>query len=65
MSELTWKKAIEKVFLEERRALHYTEVAEIIADRVYRTKMGLTLKDPVISKKKAKHIISELFTNKN
>ena len=47
MSELTWKKAIEKVFLEERRALHYTEVAEIIADRAYRTKMGRTPQDTV------------------
>ena len=41
MSELTWKKAIEKVFLEERRALHYTEVAEIIADRAYRIMLNI------------------------
>lgn len=65
MSELTWKKVIEKVFLEERRALHYTEITEIIVDRAYRTQMGLTPYNPEISKKKAQHIISELFTNKN
>ena len=65
MPELTWKKAIEKVFLDERRALHNTEVVEIIADRAYKTKIGLIAYNPEISKKKAKHIISELFTNKN
>ena len=65
MSELTWKKAIEKVFLEERRALHNIEEDEIIMDRAYRAKIGLTPHKPELSKKKAQHIISELFTNNN
>ena len=33
--ELKWKEAIEKVLEEERKALHYTKIAELISERGY------------------------------
>jgi hypothetical protein len=47
MAELKWKEAIEKVMSEERKALHYTEIAELIAQRGYRTSLGATPQDTV------------------
>ncbi|MCK9509434.1 MAG: winged helix-turn-helix domain-containing protein [Pigmentiphaga sp.] len=46
MAELTWKKAIIKVLEEEEKALHYTEIAELIADQAYRVNFGATLQEP-------------------
>jgi len=42
MAELEWKKAIAKVLDEEKKQLHYTEIAELIAQRGYRTSLGAT-----------------------
>ena len=47
MTELTWKKAIIKVLEEEEKALHYTEIAELIAERGYRMNFGATPQDTV------------------
>ncbi len=47
--ELTWKDAIVKVLREEKKALHYTEIAELIAEREYRKSLGATPKDTVYS----------------
>lgn len=47
MKELTWRKAIIKVLEEEEKALHYTEIAELIADREYRKNFGATPQDTV------------------
>jgi len=47
MTELKWKEAIEKVLNEEKKALHYTEIAELIAQRGYRTSLGATPQDTV------------------
>lgn len=33
MPDLKWKDAIQKVLQEEKKALHYTEIAELIAER--------------------------------
>ena len=49
MAELTWKEAIEKVLNEEKKQLHYTEIAELIAKRAYRTSFGATPQDTVIA----------------
>jgi hypothetical protein len=49
MAELKWKEAIEKVLNEEKKQLHYTEIAELIAQRSYRTSLGATPKDTVFS----------------
>lgn len=49
MSELKWKDAIIKVFEDEKRALHYTEIAELIAERGYRKSLGATPQDTVSS----------------
>ncbi len=46
---LKWKEAIEKVLSEENRPLHYTEIAELIAQRGYRTSLGATPQDSVSS----------------
>lgn len=47
MAELTWQKAIIRVLEEEQKALHYTEIAELIADRGYRKSFGATPQDTV------------------
>ena len=33
MADLKWKEAIYKVLEEEKKALHYTEIAELIAEK--------------------------------
>ena len=35
MTQLKWKDAIVKVFEDEKKALHYTEIAELIAEKGY------------------------------
>ena len=47
MSELKWREAIFKVFEEEKKALHYTEIAELIAEKGYRKSLGATPQDTV------------------
>jgi hypothetical protein len=47
MTELKWKEAIVKVLEEEKKALHYTEIAELIAERGYRKSLGATPQDTV------------------
>lgn len=47
MAELKWKEAIEKVLCDEKKQLHYTEIAELIAERGYRTSLGATPQDTV------------------
>jgi len=47
MAELKWKEAIVKVLEEEKKALHYTEIAELIAERGYRQSLGATPQDTV------------------
>jgi len=42
MVELGWKEAIEKVLNEEKKQLHYAEIAELVAQRGYRTSLGAT-----------------------
>lgn len=42
MADLKWKEAIEKVLSEEKKQLHYTEIAELIAERGYRKALGAT-----------------------
>jgi predicted GIY-YIG superfamily endonuclease len=49
MTELKWKEAIVKVLEEEKKAVHYTEIAELIAQRGYRTSLGATPQDSVSS----------------
>ena len=36
MADLKWKEVIKKVLNEEKKQLHYTEIAELIAERGYR-----------------------------
>ncbi len=47
MAELKWKDAIVKVLEVEKKALHYTEIAEIISERGYRKNLGATPQDTV------------------
>lgn len=47
MIELKWKEAIIKVFEDEKKALHYTEIAELIAEKGYRISLGATPQDTV------------------
>lgn len=47
MTELKWKEAIVKVFEDEKKALHYTDIAELIAERGYRNSLGATPQDTV------------------
>jgi len=60
MAELKWKEAIEKVLNEEKKQLHYTEIAELIAERGYRKSLGATPKDTVSA-----NITTDLNTNKD
>ena len=47
MADLKWKEAIERVLNEEKKQLHYTEIAEFIAERGYRKALGATPQDTV------------------
>jgi len=47
MTQLKWKDAIIKVFEDEKKALHYTDIAELIAERGYRKSLGATPQDTV------------------
>lgn len=47
MAELKWKEAIVKVFEDEKKALHYRDIAELIAERGYRKSLGATPQDTV------------------
>lgn len=47
MAELKWKEAIEKILSEEKKQLHYTEIAKLIAERGYRKSLGATPQDTV------------------
>ncbi|HIP33490.1 MAG TPA: hypothetical protein EYG89_01860 [Bacteroidia bacterium] len=67
MSELKWKDAIIRVLEEEKKALHYTGIAEIIAEKGYRTSLGVTPQDTVsanittdINKNKEKSIFARV-----
>ncbi|CAH0281059.1 hypothetical protein SRABI27_03775 [Pedobacter sp. Bi27] len=60
MPELKWKEAIVKVFEEEKKALHYIKIAEIIAEKKYRTSLGATPSDTVSS-----NITTDINTNKH
>ena len=59
MSDLKWKVAIEKVLNEEKRQLHYTEIAELIAERGYRKSLGATPQDTVSA-----NLTTDINTNK-
>lgn len=59
MSDLKWKEAIAKVFEEEKKALHYTEIAELIAQRGYRKSLGATPQDTVSA-----NMTTDINTNK-
>jgi len=59
MLELKWKEAISKVLEEEKKALHYTEIAELIAERGYRVSLGATPQDTVSS-----NLTTDINTNK-
>jgi hypothetical protein len=67
MAELKWKEAIAKVLKEEKKALHYTEIAELIAERKYRESLGATPQDTVsamlttdINSKKEKSLFAKV-----
>jgi hypothetical protein len=60
MAELKWKEAIEKVLNEEKKQLHYTEIAKLIAERGYRKSLGATPQDTVSA-----NITTDLNTNKD
>ncbi len=59
MANLKWKEAIVKVLEEEKKALHYTEIAEIIAKRGYRKSLGATPQDTVSA-----NMTTDINTNK-
>ena len=66
MADLKWKEAIVKVLTEEKKQLHYTEIAELIAERGYRKSLGATPQDTVsanlttdIKSKKEKSIFAK------
>lgn len=48
-TDLKWKDAIAKILEEEKKALHYTEIAKLIAERGYRKSLGATPQDTVSS----------------
>lgn len=67
MKELKWKEAIVKVLEEEQKALHYTDIAELIAKKGYRKSLGATPQDTVsanmttdINKYKEKSIFAKV-----
>lgn len=47
MTELKWKEAIIKVLEDEKKSLHYTIIAELIAERGLRKSLGATPQDTV------------------
>ena len=59
MADLKWKEAIEKVLNEEKKQLHYTEIAELIAERGYRKALGATPQDTVSA-----NLTTDINTNK-
>jgi hypothetical protein len=59
MAELKWKEAIEKVLEEEKKSLHYTAIAELIAERGYRKSLGATPQDTVSA-----NLTTDINTNK-
>jgi len=59
MTELKWKDAVIKVLEDEKKALHYTEIAELIAERSYRISLGATPQDTVSAT-----LTTEINTNK-
>ncbi|MCD4832489.1 MAG: hypothetical protein K8R31_01740 [Bacteroidales bacterium] len=59
MSDLKWKEAIVKVLEEEKKALHYTVIAELIAEKGYRKSLGATPQDTVSA-----NITTDINTNK-
>ncbi len=59
MTELKWKEAIAKVLEEEKKAIHYTEIAELIAARGYRKSLGATPQDTVSA-----NLTTDINTNK-
>lgn len=59
MANLKWKEAIVKVLEEEKKALHYTEIAEIIAKKGYRKTLGATPQDTVSA-----NMTTDINTNK-
>ena len=48
-TDLKWKDAIAKVLEEEKKSLHYTEIANLISERGYRKSLGATPRDTVSS----------------
>lgn len=59
MTELKWKEAIVRVFEDEKKALHYTEIAELIAERGYRKSLGATPQDTISA-----NMTTDINTNK-
>lgn len=59
MADLRWKEAIAKVLDEEKKALHYTTIAQLIAERGYRKALGATPQDTVSS-----NLTTDINTNK-
>lgn len=59
MAELKWKEAIIQVFEDEKKALHYTDIAELIAERGYRKSLGATPQDTVSA-----NMTTDINTNK-
>ncbi|TAG55602.1 MAG: hypothetical protein EAZ27_06695 [Cytophagales bacterium] len=59
MADLKWKDAIEKVLNEEKKQLHYTEIAELIAECGYRKSLGATPQDTVSA-----YLTTDINTNK-
>jgi hypothetical protein len=47
MTELKWKEAIVKVLEDEKKSVHYTEIARLIAERGLRKSLGATPQDTV------------------
>lgn len=47
MKDLKWIDAIIKVLQEEQRPMHYTEIAQLVAERGYRKSLGATPQDTV------------------
>lgn len=67
MRDLKWKDAIKKILEEEKKALHYTVIAELIAEKEYRKSLGATPQDTVsanlttdINKNKEKSIFAKV-----
>jgi hypothetical protein len=67
MSELKWREAIVKVFEDEKKALQFTEIAQLIAERGYRKSLGATPQGTVsanittdINSKKEKSVFAKV-----